>query len=39
LAEPDSEEKLGNIRQLMEGGHAGREKSEEDKVAQRAKSL
>jgi site-specific DNA recombinase len=33
LAEPESEEKLGNVWQLMEGSHAGQEAIEERKAA------
>jgi hypothetical protein len=36
LAEPESKEKLGNIRQFMEGRHAGQEKDKEVKAASEA---
>jgi hypothetical protein len=33
LAEPESKEKLENVRQIMEGGHTGLKANEEDKAA------
>ena len=33
LADPEAKEKLGNIRQLMEEGHAEQEVDEESKAA------